>query len=39
MRAVILAAGRGYRLRDVTGDHPKCLARIGNCTLLERQIR
>jgi choline kinase len=39
MRAVILAAGRGYRLRDVTGDHPKCLARIGSCTLLERQIR
>jgi len=39
MRAVILAAGRGYRLRDVTGDRPKCLARIGNCSLLERQIR
>jgi choline kinase len=39
VRAVILAAGRGHRLRDVTGDRPKCLARVGGCTLLERQIR
>jgi choline kinase len=39
MRAVILAAGRGLRLRDVVGDRPKCLARVGSCTLLERQIR
>jgi choline kinase len=39
MRAVILAAGRGSRLRDVTGDRPKCLARVGDRTLLERQIR
>ena len=39
MRAVILAAGRGHRLRDVTGDRPKCLARVGGYSLLERQIR
>jgi len=39
MRAVILAAGRGRRLRDVIGDRPKCLARIGDRTLIERQIR
>jgi choline kinase len=39
MRAVVLAAGRGTRLRDVTGDRPKCLARLGDRTLLERQIR
>lgn len=39
MRAVILAAGRGRRLREVTGDEPKCLARIGKRTLLERQTR
>jgi choline kinase len=38
IRAVILAAGRGGRLRGVTGNHPKCLARIGAMTLLERQI-
>jgi choline kinase len=39
VRAVILAAGRGHRLRAVTGDSPKCLVRIGRCSLLERQIR
>ena len=39
MRAVILAAGRGDRLRDVIGDANKCLAPIGGSTLLERQIR
>jgi choline kinase len=35
---VILAAGRGGRLSKVTGDLPKCLARVGAMTLLERQI-
>lgn len=39
MRAVILAAGRGGRLRQVLGDRPKGLALAGNCTLIERQIR
>jgi choline kinase len=39
MRAVILAAGRGGRLRPVLGDRPKCLGTAGDCTLLERQIR
>jgi L-glutamine-phosphate cytidylyltransferase len=39
MRAVILAAGRGGRLRGVAGDRPKCLARVGARTLLERQIQ
>lgn len=38
MRAVILAAGRGGRLQGVIGDRPKCLARVGDRTLLERQI-
>ena len=38
MRAVILAAGRGGRLAGVTGAHPKCLARLGAWTLIERQI-
>ena len=38
MRAIILAAGRGGRLQGVIGDRPKCLARIGDRTLLERQI-
>jgi choline kinase len=39
MRAVILAAGRGERLRDVTGVRPKCLARVGVQTLLEHQLQ
>ena len=38
MTAIILAAGRGSRLRAVTGTQPKCLARVGDRTLLERQI-
>lgn len=38
MTAVILAAGRGHRLRAVTGDQPKCMARVGVRTLLARQI-
>lgn len=39
MKAVILAAGRGSRLQRVTGDLPKCLARVGGVTLIERQMR
>lgn len=39
MRGVILAAGRGSRLLGVAGDRPKCLVRIGERTLLERQVR
>lgn len=39
MRAVILAAGRGSRLHDVTANGNKCLAPIGGSTLLGRQIR
>ena len=38
MRALILAAGRGGRLRGVTGRNPKCLARVGAHSLLERQL-
>jgi L-glutamine-phosphate cytidylyltransferase len=39
VRAIILAAGRGLRLRDVTADGNKCLTPIGGVTLIERQIR
>lgn len=38
MRALILAAGRGGRLRGVTGRNPKCLARVGAQSLIERQL-
>jgi choline kinase len=39
VKAVILAAGRGGRLGGIVGNRPKCLARVGDCTLIERQIR
>jgi choline kinase len=39
MTAVILAAGRGGRLRGVVGNRPKGLAVLGNRTLLARQIQ
>lgn len=38
MRAVILAAGRGGRLQGVIGERPKCLARVGDRTLIDRQM-
>jgi choline kinase len=38
MRAVILAAGKGSRLNDTIGNKPKCLLRVGDKTLIERQI-
>jgi len=38
MKAIILAAGRGSRLKNAAGDLPKCLAAVGAMTLLERQI-
>ena len=38
MRAIILAAGRGGRLSEITGDRPKCLAQVGGATLLDRQL-
>jgi choline kinase len=37
-RAIILAAGRGSRLRPYTDDRPKCLIEIDGRTLIERQI-
>jgi len=33
-----LAAGKGARLNGTAGNLPKCLARVGNMTLVERQI-
>lgn len=38
MRGVVLAAGRGARLNGASGNLPKCLARVGGLTLVERQI-
>jgi len=38
MRAVILAAGRGSRLRHLGEDRPKCLVQFEGKPLIERQI-
>ena len=38
MRGIILAAGKGSRLNGTAGDRPKCLLRVGDMTLVERQI-
>ena len=38
MRAIILAAGSGSRLRDSAPGLPKCLLRLGGKTLLQRHL-
>lgn len=38
MKAVILAAGRGSRMKGLTDDRPKCLVELHGRPLLERQV-
>jgi choline kinase len=38
MKAVILAAGRGTRIRSLHGEHPKCLIEVDNTTILDHQL-
>lgn len=38
MKAVIIAAGKGSRLKNYTQELPKCMLKFGNKTLLERQL-
>lgn len=39
MRAIILAAGEGKRLRPYTNDRPKCMVEIEGVSLIDRQIK
>jgi L-glutamine-phosphate cytidylyltransferase len=38
MRAIILAAGQGTRIRLVHGQHPKCLIEVDEKTILDHQL-
>lgn len=38
MKALILAAGRGSRMKDLTEDRPKCLVEVRGRCLLDRQL-
>jgi choline kinase len=38
MKAVILAAGQGTRIRAVHGERPKCLITVDDKTILDHQI-
>jgi len=39
MKAVILAAGQGTRIRSVHGERPKCLIEVDNTTILDHQLK
>ncbi len=39
MQAVILAAGMGKRLKELTRDNTKCMVKVNGITLIERALR
>ena len=38
MKCIILAAGRGTRIKSISKNKPKCLIKINNISILQRQI-
>ena len=38
MKAIIIAAGRGKRMKGLTDNIPKCLLKFNKKTLLETQL-
>ena len=38
MKAVILAAGQGTRIRAVHGERPKCLIKVDHKTILDHKL-
>lgn len=38
MQAIILAAGMGRRLKELTSDNTKCMVKVNGCTLIERML-
>jgi len=39
MQGMILAAGIGKRLKELTKDNTKCMVKVNNQTLIERSLR
>jgi choline kinase len=39
MKALILAAGQGTRIRSIHGERPKCLIRVDDRTILDHQLQ
>lgn len=39
MQAIILAAGMGKRLKELTADNTKCMVKVNGVTLIERMLR
>lgn len=39
MQAIILAAGMGKRLRDLTAENTKCMVSVNGITIIERMLR
>lgn len=39
MQAIILAAGMGRRLKELTQNNTKCMVKVNGVTLIERMLR